>query len=168
MAITTYLRLNTDKFGKVKGGVAEKGHEGDIAVIAIEHGIISPRDAASGQATGKRQHQPLSFLKETDMASPILNTILVQNAVIKTAEFFFYGAVQPGRLGGMTGMEKNIYTIILQNAFIAKMDFTMQNNRETEGNYVSLKERISLVYERIEWKWTDGGINAIDEWKAPS
>ena len=31
----------------------------------------APRDAASGQASGKRQHQPITITKETDKATPL-------------------------------------------------------------------------------------------------
>jgi hypothetical protein len=34
--------------------------------------VKSPRDAASGQATGKRQHQPVAVSKEYDKSSPVL------------------------------------------------------------------------------------------------
>jgi type VI secretion system secreted protein Hcp len=169
MAVTTYLRLNTDKLVKIKGGATQKGHEGDITVISLDHSITSPRDIATGQATGKRQHSPLSILKEADAATPLLNKMIVENILIKTAEFFFYGPAQQGRLSSsLAGQDKNVYTIILQNAFISKVEFAMQNNRETEGDFVPLKERISIVYEKIEWKWAEGGISALDEWKAPN
>lgn len=32
--------------------------------------VAQPRDAATGQASGKRQHQPLTIKKEVDAASP--------------------------------------------------------------------------------------------------
>jgi hypothetical protein len=32
--------------------------------------VVSPRDAASGQATGKRQHKPFTITKELDKMSP--------------------------------------------------------------------------------------------------
>jgi len=36
------------------------------------HEIVSPRDAASGQATGKRSHSPITITKEIDKSSPLL------------------------------------------------------------------------------------------------
>ena len=30
------------------------------------HEIVSPRDTASGQATGKRSHKPLGYIGETE------------------------------------------------------------------------------------------------------
>jgi len=40
--------------------------------IAFEQEIVSPRDAASGLPTGKRQHKPFTITKELDKSSPVL------------------------------------------------------------------------------------------------
>jgi type VI protein secretion system component Hcp len=34
--------------------------------------VTGGRDAASGMATGRRQHKPIEFVKEVDVASPKL------------------------------------------------------------------------------------------------
>ena len=36
------------------------------------HVLVSPRDSASGMPTGKRQHSPITFVKEWSAASPQL------------------------------------------------------------------------------------------------
>ena len=38
----------------------------------VKGGIVSPRDAASGQATGKRHHADIVIVKEVDVSSPTL------------------------------------------------------------------------------------------------
>lgn len=40
--------------------------------ISFEQEILSPRDAASGLPTGKRQHKPFVITKELDKSSPVL------------------------------------------------------------------------------------------------
>lgn len=40
--------------------------------ISFEQGIVSPRDAASGLPTGKRQHKPFVITSELDKSSPVL------------------------------------------------------------------------------------------------
>lgn len=42
------------------------------ADAAASHSVVAPRDAASGQATGKRQHQPVRIVKEWGPSSPTL------------------------------------------------------------------------------------------------
>ena len=43
-----------------------------IEIYGFSHEVIAPRDAASGVATGKRQHKPLTITKEIDASSPLL------------------------------------------------------------------------------------------------
>jgi hypothetical protein len=40
--------------------------------IVFNQAIVSPRDAASGLPTGKRQHKPIVITKELDKSSPLL------------------------------------------------------------------------------------------------
>jgi hypothetical protein len=44
----------------------------DLTATKSSGSTPSPRDAASGQPTGKRQHQPVTVRKEVDAASPKL------------------------------------------------------------------------------------------------
>ena len=39
---------------------------------AAEYSVMSPRDAASGQASGKRMHKPVTFVKEWSATTPQL------------------------------------------------------------------------------------------------
>ena len=47
MALQAYLNLKGQRQGEIKGSVTQKGREGKIAVIAVSHEIISPRDPAA-------------------------------------------------------------------------------------------------------------------------
>lgn len=49
----------------------------DGAVRQASYTIISPRDSASGLPTGKRQHKPMTFVKEWGAASPELKAMKV-------------------------------------------------------------------------------------------
>jgi type VI secretion system secreted protein Hcp len=69
--------------------------------------VVSPRDAASGQATGKRQHRPLTFVHHVDKASPKLaqaaakgthipRVLVEQGGVKYELEQVLIGMVKPG------------------------------------------------------------------------
>jgi len=45
--------------------------------VTLDHTIVSPRDAASGQATGKRMHKPISITMELGRGSAPANTIAI-------------------------------------------------------------------------------------------
>lgn len=45
--------------------------------VALSHSVTSPRDAASGLPTGKRQHKPLTVSPESNKSSPKLFSLVV-------------------------------------------------------------------------------------------
>jgi type VI protein secretion system component Hcp len=85
-----YIRITGEKQGKFKGSSGIKGREDDIPITTYNMGIKSPRDAASGQATGKRQHQGVSFTKALDETSPQFMEAMASNETLKEVTITFY------------------------------------------------------------------------------
>jgi len=158
MALNASLKLKGQKQGQIKGSVTEKGREDSIAVIAVSHEVLSPRDAASGLASGKRMHKPLVITKELDKSSPLLYNALVTNEAITEWTLQFWRSDR-------AGAEKASYTIILKNANIASIQFVMPNNKQPEFAKLAEYEQVAFVYEKIEWTWIEGGITASDSWQ---
>ena len=157
MALNSYLQLKGEKQGDIKGSVTQKGRAGKIMVIAFNHEVQSPRDVATGQATGKRMHKPFVITKEIDKSSPLLYTALANNENIISWELQCFAAKS-------TGVEVNHYTVRLTNAKIVDIRSIMLNNKVPENIKMPLMEEVGFVYEKIEWTWVDGGITATDDW----
>ena len=90
MALNAYMRLTGDTQSEIKGSVTQAGREDSIMVIGMSHACISPRDAASGNATGKRQHKPVVITKEIDKSTPLLASVLYNNENISAWELRFW------------------------------------------------------------------------------
>ena len=165
MALNAYLKLKGQKQGEIKGSVTQKGREGKIAVIAVSHEIVSPRDAASGLPTGKRMHKPFVITKELDKSSPLLYNILVNNENVPEWELQFWTPQLKATTG--SGVEVQHYTVKLTNANIASIAFRMANNKHPDLMRFAEYEEIAFTYQKIEWTWVDGGIMAMDDWEAP-
>jgi type VI secretion system secreted protein Hcp len=161
MAPNAYLRLEGENQGEIRGSAYQKGREGSIMVIAFEHEVISPRDAASGLPTGKRQHKAITITKEIDRSTPLLMKALVNNENIKEWELRFWQL-------GKAGQEVQHYTIKLVNASIMSIRQEMLNNKYPENVQHKEREHVSFCYQRIIWTWVDGGITAEDDWEAPN
>lgn len=157
MALNAYLMLKGQSQGEIKGSVTQKGREGRIMVIAASHNIMSPRDAASGLSTGKRQHKPFVITKELDRSSPLLYSLLVNNEIIVEWDLQFW---QPSP----TGTEIQHYTVKLTNVNISSIDFRMPNNKDPQLMKFAEYEEIAFTYQTIQWIWNDGGITAFDDW----
>jgi type VI secretion system secreted protein Hcp len=160
MALNGYLTLAGQKQGAINGGVTQKGREGTVAVHAFNVQIISPRDAASGLPTGKRQHQPITILKEVDKSTPLLWNALVNNENLTSWVLKFYAT-------SAAGVEQQIYTISLTNANIASINESMLDNEIAASANLPMREEIAFTYQKITWTWTEGGITATDDWSAP-
>jgi type VI secretion system secreted protein Hcp len=166
MALNAYLSLTGEKQGKIKGSVTQKGREGKIMVIAAEHELQSLRDAASGVATGKRQHKPFVVTKEIDLSSTRLYTALVGNEIF-TDWLLQFWAPQVGTAAGATaGVEVMRYTVRLTNAAICDIRFHMPNNKNPELVRYAEYEEVAFVYQKIEWTWVLGALSASDSWLA--
>jgi type VI secretion system secreted protein Hcp len=166
MALQAYLNLKGQKQGEIKGSVTQKGREGKIAVIAVSHEIISPRDPASGLPTGKRMHKPFVITKELDKSSPLLYNSLVNNENIPDWQLQFWTPQIKATTG--SGNEVQHYTVKLTNANVASIAFRMANNKHPDLMKFAEYEEVAFTYQKIEWTWNDGGITSGDDWEAPS
>jgi type VI secretion system secreted protein Hcp len=160
MALPMYLTLKGQKQGEIKGGVTQKGREHSIRVNAASHSIISPRDAASGLPTGKRQHQPFGITKTLDQATPLLYSALVNNENITEWRLEYWQSLPRKR-------EELVYTVRLINANIASIHHRVQNVDSPDTVQLPVMEDIQFSYQKIEWTWLNGGITAEDDWEAP-
>lgn len=161
MALNAYLTLKGETTGDIKGSVTQTGREDSIMVIAMSHEVLSPRDAASGLPTGKRQHKPFVITKEVDKATPLLYTLLTQNENITEWTLKFW---RPSA----TGQEEQYYTIELTNASVASIQMEMLNNKYPENMQHKEREHVAFTYQKIVWRYEDGGISAEDDWESPN
>src|SRR4051812_11382663 len=151
MALNAYLKLKGQKQGDIKGSVTQKGREGKIMVIAVQHEIVSPRDAASGLPTGKRQHKPFIITKELDKSTPLLQSALSNNENIPEWELQFWKPQNSAMAG--VGAEFQNYTVKLTNANIASINFRMLNNKNPLLMPFVEYEEVAFTYQKIEWTW---------------
>ena len=143
--------IKGQKSGQIKGESLQKGKDGWFQLYDYKHEIVSPRDAASGQATGKRQHKPVTITRKVGAGSPLLMNVLCTNENLTEVKFSFF---QPNpRLG----TEVNYYSIALTNANIASY-------RQFNEPGVGLMEEVSFTYQKIEMTLIDGGISSTDDW----
>lgn len=88
--LEAYMAIKGTKQGTIKGESYRKGLEGKLRLLDFEMAAVAPRDLATGQASGKRQHQPFSFTTEVGSATPQLMQACVTNEVLKTVDVSVY------------------------------------------------------------------------------
>jgi type VI secretion system secreted protein Hcp len=128
-------------------------------VMQVIHSVESPRDRASGMATGRRFHQPMRLLKRIDKATPMLFDALVRNQVQPKLELKWF---RPNPTDGTT---QHFYTITIEDARVSKIETVLRETRDPDtANYPPL-EWVEFAYRKITWTFVDGGIEASDDWE---
>lgn len=139
--------------GKKQGAFKGSGTGGAIEGLSYHLGASSSRDAASGQATGRRIHGQLTFKKPFDAASPQLFDALNTNEQLDTVVLEFISTSPKGE-------RSTAQTITLTGAAVSAWN----QDSDDDANV----ETVSLVYESITMDNTAGKTSATDTWKAPT
>ncbi|QCA04744.1 Hcp family type VI secretion system effector [Pantoea vagans] len=158
MPIPAYLWLKDDGGASVRGTVDVKGREGSIEVIAFSHGVNLPYDSTTGKITGKRNHAPISFEKEFDSSSPYLYKAVSRGNTLKSAEFKWY------RIND-AGQEEEYFNMLLEGVIVVSVNPGMPNAKMAGVSHINHMESVSLMYEKITWKYCDGNILFTDSWE---
>jgi hypothetical protein len=72
-----------------RGSSSEGRSWSDIGVLGFQIEVTSPRDVATGLASGKRQYKPVQVVKSLDKSSPKLFQALTTNEVLTSVSFLF-------------------------------------------------------------------------------
>lgn len=167
MAYEFYVTIKGTTQGDFKGESPRKGHEAKIPGLSYNHEITSPRDVATGMASGKRQHKPITFTKEWGASSPMLFLALVTNEVLTSVKFEFFQTSKEGK-------EIVYYTITLTNATVSRIAQTTGTGESaSSAKTVSVNdthelEHISLTYQKIDVECLTAKTAASDDWFEPN
>jgi type VI secretion system secreted protein Hcp len=157
-AETLYMTVEGKNQGVIQGGVVQRGKEGAIQLLALSHQVVSPRDVATGQATGKRQHKPIVIRMAVDKSFTKLYQAMVTNESLSSVEIKAFGATR-GRGGAI---ESNLWTIKLQDASVA--DINSSSLPGVRPNETQQVLDVSFTYQKIEWTWLEGDLQSMDYW----
>jgi type VI secretion system secreted protein Hcp len=151
-----YLKIEGVKQGAFKGEASRKGSLW-IPVLQVSQGIESPRDAATGLASGKRQHKSIVIRKQVDAASPQLYRAATSHELLKQVVIEF---VRPDA----QGKEESYQTITLTDGNLAGYKRIGPAGKSARGKQEKEEEEISITYEKIEVKDKLGKTAATDDW----
>jgi type VI secretion system secreted protein Hcp len=140
------MTVEGDKQGRFR---AEGRSDNKILASGFTYSVKSPRDVATGMASGKRMHQPIIISHEVGASSPQFFQALVTNEILKNVILEFYTVDRAGK-------QILSYTITLDDARV--VDF----NQKMDGDKVW--EDISFTFQKIELSNKTGGTMAEDTW----
>jgi type VI secretion system secreted protein Hcp len=166
MAYEFYVTIDATKQGKLKGDSTRAAHKDKITGLAFEYEVKSPRDLATGQASGKRQHSPITMVSEWGPSTPQLFQACVTNEVLKSVLMEFI-STDP------SGAEIVSHTIKLTNATVSDLRFyhsekmaegAAAGKHSPTGDAHNELHSTSFTFQKIEIESKTGKTMASDDW----
>lgn len=134
-----------------------------MEIRAWSFSVISPRDAASGSASGKRQHSPLLVItKQTGINSPLLfQRCAAGNQLFAKLKINFLGTQGKGN-----NPPQVYHTIDLTNASVVNYRrFVGQPKSAAEGHSSELEE-FGITFQKITYANVTKSKSTSDDWLA--
>jgi type VI secretion system secreted protein Hcp len=168
MAYQARMQVTGKKTGKYPGeGIQQSASQNWIPVLAFHMGLQSPRDIATGQASGKRQWETIVCTKEWGGTSPLALNSLVTNEILTTVVIEFTKTKDDGT-------EYTYHTITLTNATLSNIK-RYTDDPDDEDNTSSRHQGATDTMEVEDWSFTfqqiqvdhaDGNTTFMDNWVA--
>lgn len=143
MAYEFYVSIKGRKQGQFAGESVREAHKDRLVGLGFTYELTAPRDAATGQASGKRQHAPVTLVKEWGAASPQLQQAAATNEVLDVVLEFMRT--------GPDGAESVFERIHLTNATISSLK-RMAGDTVTYANSPTTLEEITFGYEKLDFE----------------
>lgn len=134
-----------------------RDREGSIEVIGFSHGLNIPVDNVNGKTTGTRSHSPMMIEEEFDSSSPYLYKAVASGQTLKSAEIRWYRIDDAGQ-------EVVYFIMTMEGVKMTGVNPGMPNTKLSSFSQVNHMESVSLMYQKITWRYVDGNIQYTDEW----
>ena len=159
MAYEYYVTITGEKQGAFKGETPRESQTGKIPCLAFDYGVQSPRDVATGQPSGKRQHQPITITKEWGASTPQIFQALTTNERLPSVLFEFVRTTPEG-------LEEVHHTIKLTNATISSVKQYVGTVKHENTADTHELEDVSFTFQQIDLDNKGGSTSASDNWNA--
>jgi len=150
--ITLYVKVVGKKQGTFKGdGLTSRAHLDQMLASAFDYGLVSPRDLATGQASGKRQHKPVVITKEWGPSMPQFLAAAATNEVLTKVTMEFWDT-------DAKGVQRAHFVVSLTDASVSEVRQRLANDLLTED--------LSFTFRKITVEDKIGRTTFMDDWAA--
>lgn len=164
-AMTVMVSVKGKKQGSFAGESPRDAHKDKLEAVAYTFTVKSPRDAATGQASGKRQYGQLQITKKMGASTPQFFQALAGNEPLTTVTLDFYKT-------NANGEEFNFFTIKLSDATVAAIrqqtgsdaaPSAAAGGKHTQPGVPPQMEDISFTFKKIEMENKEAKTMATDD-----
>lgn len=160
-----YFQVEGKTQGQFKGESTREAWQDWLVGLAYDYHVTSPRDISTGQASGVRQHGPVTVTKVWGASTPQFFQALVTNEVLPKVEFNFLQT-------SPKGTDEVYHKVTLRNAIVVDITHRTEtvegaSTGKTSGAQMFEFEDISFAFQRIEIENIPGRTMAEDDWWTP-
>lgn len=162
MPMQAYMTVKGQKQGQFHSETAQKGLKDSIPILAFQMGLVAPRDATSGMASGRRQYKPVVITKEWGAASPQGLTACATNEDLADVTITFTKTNPMGQQQASQTVRLTDANIVEVERFTRSQDGTLllaANNLDT----LEL-ETWSFTFRKIEVDDNPSNLSFVDDW----
>ena len=156
MAFQAYISVKGSKQGQFKSETLQAKRQDKWMTVLSVRDVQWPRDPATGQASGKRQHEPVKIVKEWGAASPQGLAACSTNEDLTEVQIEF---VKPTA----TGPEDVYQAITLTDASLSEVRRFVSGDPAQPAAATTLEEW-SFTFRKIEVVDNDGKTFFTDDW----
>ena len=159
MAETVHLKLKAAG-AEIKGDSTQtsENRADTIECVYYEQSVRSAREAGSGLATGRRQHDPITIRKRIDKSSPLLFKALCNNEEVE-GKFLFFRPKPSG-----DGTTEQFYTVEIKKGRIATYRTFVPDSIEPASSRMPPMEEVQFVFHTITQTYNPDGVEHQDTW----
>ena len=154
MAGEFFITIEGSKQGKFKGDILRGRAANKCRGFDVAYELEVPQDVASGRASGKRRHDPVTVTKEWGAATPQIFQAVVTNEVLKSVVLEFV------KLSKET--EEIYHTVKLTNANVSHLKWYIGSPPGSEREDRRELEDVSFTFETIDVESKTGKTSASD------
>ena len=151
---SVYVKITGRTHGDFPGDSTAHGHQGWLVGTGFDYQLTVPRDVATGQASGKRQHGPVTLTLPWAAASPLLFQAAVSNETL-TKVVFEFPAV------GRDGTE-----LVAQRVTLTDAHMTAYHRSADERRVPPEFDQISFTFRQITIEDLGGRTTGQDDWSS--
>jgi type VI secretion system secreted protein Hcp len=132
-----------------------KGKEKYTRILGVDWGLQSPVDTQSGQASGRRQHRPVTIKKLMDLSTPLIIQAISQNKQLEKSEIIICQVI------GKEQKKGDKFKVSMEGVRIIEC-VTVCGDSDNPSSCIDM---VKMVFDKITYEDIPSKKMAYDDWK---
>lgn len=143
------------------GNLYVEGHEDEVLVQAVSHGVSVPTDPQSGQPSGPCRHSFLVVTCSLNKAIPLIYNAVANGEKLLRVELRWYRT-------SVEGKQERFYIDILEDAIATGLTRTLPHAQDPSAADYTQLVNITFRYRKLTMEHIVSGTSGSHDWRKPN